>query len=136
MIPDAEQVVGAFLRTHDPIVALAARVVGTTPDDTSAPWVRLTQLDAGDEAGSGVEHLIGFFLQFDCYAGKTGGQAQASLLAGTVRAALASMPDQDLATVVVSRVRFTTHARLPDIDFEPSRERFVLDAIVQMHAKS
>lgn len=135
MIPDAEAIVGAFLRAQEPIAAIAARVVGTTPDDTSKPWVRVTQLNAGDDTGSDVEHLIGFLLQFDCYAGASGKQAQASLLARTVRAALKSMPDQDFDTVVVSRVRFTTNARLPDGDFEPARERFVIDAIVQMHPK-
>jgi len=133
VIPDAEKVVGTYLRSHADIVALAARVVGKTPASTEAPWIRLTQLDARNERTE-HEHLIAYFLQLDCYAGSAGGQPEASTLARTTREALHEMQFATHADVVVSSVGFTGMARVPDTDVdEPARERFVLDSIVRLH---
>lgn len=133
MIPDAEKIVGKYLREHEDLVALGARVVGKTPDTTSTSWIRLTQLDDRAVGNSRADHLIEFMLQFDCYAGKTGGQPEASLLARTARAALADMPGAH-ADAVVTGVQFLSGARLPDTAFEPARERFVRTVLVWMHA--
>ena len=135
MIPDGEKIVSGYLRTHADIEALDTRIVGKTPSDTSQSWVRLTQLDAGNSPKSSVEHLIAYFFQLDCYAGGDGGQPEASLLARTVRAALAVIGETTFDDAVVSNARFTNMARTPDTTLEPARERVILDAVVRMHEK-
>jgi hypothetical protein len=98
--------------------------------------VRVTQLDGADV--SNVEHLIDYLVQFDCYAGKDAmddhvGQAEASLLARTVRAVLKAAKGQTIGGAVISSVRFQGMPRIPDPDFEPARERYVLTATIHMH---
>lgn len=139
-IPDAEAVIGSYLREHPDIAALNARVAGTLPGAQSeqvAPWVRLTQLAATDVGG--VERLIDYLVQFDCYAGATAtrdyvGQAAASTLARTVRAVLKAVQGETYGGVVITSVGFQSMVRLPDTDFEPARERFVLTAAIHCHA--
>jgi Protein of unknown function (DUF3168) len=133
MIPDGEAVVGAYLRSHSAIKALGARVVGKTPGDTTKPWVRVTQLDDPAVGDSRSEHLIEWFGQLDCYAGKDGGQQGASLLRRTVREALSVAYKADLEGAVVTGVRFTSCPRIPDTDFEPARERYALSIVAWMH---
>lgn len=133
MIPDAEQILGAYLRDE-----LDCNVAGRTPNSTANKWVKLVQLDATDAPGSGAEHLIDFMLQLDCYAGQEAmddhtGQAEAWLLARTTRALLKAMIAQAFGDVVVTQVTFSGMARIPDKDFEPARERVILTASVWMH---
>lgn len=138
VIPDGEKVFGGYLRTHPDITALGARIVGQTPKTTTDPWVRLTQLDATSVRS--LERLIVYMVQLDCYAGKAGvdgsQQAQASLIVRTVRAALHAMPDTALDGMVVTSVRFIGMPRIPDSDFEPARERYVLTALIHAHPRS
>lgn len=136
LIPDAEKIVSRYLRVHPDVSTLGARIVGKSPDRRDTPWVRITQLDASNEPRSRVEHLISFLLQFDCYAGRDGGQPEASMLARTVRAALHAMPDARHEEAVVTQVTFTSMIRNPDLDIEPARERVILGAIVRIHAVS
>lgn len=138
MIADAEKIVGAFLREHADVVALDANVAGRTPSSITKPWIRVTQLDAAD-APSGHDHLVDYLLQLDCYAGQEAmkdhtGQAAASTLARTARAALKELEATSVEDVVVSEVQFTSMARIPDTDFEPAHERFILDTRVRLHA--
>lgn len=134
MIPDAEMVLGDYLRTHPDVEALEARVAGKTPTTFTLPWVRVTQLDAIDKTGN--EHLIDFLVQFDCYAGSVedGAQGEASLLRRTVRAALKAAQGQTLDGVVISDVTVTGDVHLPDTTLEPARERYVLSVTVHAHA--
>lgn len=138
MIPFAEEIVSTYLRQHENVEALDARVAGQTPPNQSRPWVRVTLLDAANVSSTAqAEHLVDFMLQLDCYAGKVAteaheGQAEASLLARTVRAALVEMPGADLDAIVTS-VTFSGMARIPDPSFEPARERVVLTASVVAH---
>lgn len=136
MIADLEKITSNYLRTHPTVTPLGTRLVGKTPTQdsggTTGSWVRVTQLDARDQTRGAPDHLIAYLLQFDCYAGSTGGQPEATSLARTVRAALAAMPGTR-DTVVVTSVRFTGHIRLPDTDFSPSRERVVLTAEIRAH---
>lgn len=139
VIPDAEALIGSWLREHDDITALGARVAGRTPDSTRAPWVRVTQLDAPRIARSPVDHALDYMVQLDCYAGTDAmsaytGQAEASLLARTVRAVLTAMQGTVADDVAVGRVHFTTHMRRPDVEAEPARERYILIAEIVMHA--
>ena len=136
-IPDAPAILGKRLREHPDVMALDARVAGLLPTSFTKPWVKITQLDATNVTGGWPEHLIEFYVQFDCYAGSTpeNAQAQASLLGRTIRAVLHDLTEQDIAGVVVTQVAFTGDARIPDEAFEPARERVVLDAEVRMHVK-
>lgn len=139
VIPDSETLIGGWLRDHADITALDARVAPRTPRTTALPWVRVTQLDATPIARAGFEHFIDFMVQLDCYAGAEAmsdfrGQAEASLLARTVRAVLKAVEGTVADGVAVSRVRFSTHLRAPDAALEPARERVVLTAHVMMHA--
>lgn len=133
MIPDAEEVIGKYLRTHAAVKALGARVVPETPGDRSKPWAKVTQIDARAAGGSRTDHLIGWVGQLDCYAGAKGGQDEASLLTRTVREALriAHLAEHDGA--VITGVEFGSCPRIPDEDFEPVRERYALGVTVWMH---
>jgi hypothetical protein len=138
VIPDGEAILGAFLREHPAVKALGARVVPATPDDTAAPWVRVTQIDAIDAGESKSEHLIEWFGAFDCYAGKEAGAADgqevASTLTRTVRAALKQLDDEaDPEGVVTSRVRFVSCPRIPDRDLD-DMERFQLSVTLRMRS--
>ena len=133
LIPDAEKITGKYLREHPAIIDLDARVVGKPPDSRETPWVQITQLDAPKETGSTPEHLISFMLQFDCYAGADGGQPEAALLGRTVRALLTVMPEAAHEGAVVTQARLLSHARIPDRDIEPARQRVILTADVRMH---
>lgn len=134
LIPDAEKIVGGYLRAHADITALAAKITGRTPEDTGRSWVRITQLDAREAGNSPVEHLISYLLQLDCYADRDNDQGDAVVLARTARAALNDLANTQQGGAVVTRVEFVGHNRLPDPDFEPARERVILTAEIHMHA--
>lgn len=134
LTPDGEKLVSDFLRDHPDLAELGARVVSKTPPDRATPWVRVTQLDAGQATRDPSDHLVEFFLQLDCYAGADGGKPQASLLTRTARAALQTIAQASHADAVVTGCRISGAARVPDTDFEPARERFVLTATVWAHA--
>jgi len=136
LAPYAEKVISDYLREDPGVAALVdRRVVGKTPASTDNPWVRVTELDDRAVGGSRSDHLHEFYFQFDCYAGKDGGQPEANLLKRTVRKALVEMSEADHEGAVVSGVDIRGSARLPDDDVdEPARERFVLTANVWMHS--
>lgn len=132
MIPDAEKVIGDHLRDET-----GERIVGTPPrDPNSEAWVRLTQLDARAVGGHRSDHLIEYLIQLDCYASQAGvsgsQQREAATLARTIRAALIDMPNFTLDAVVTG-VDIRGDARIPDDEFEPARERFIITASVWMH---
>lgn len=131
MILDAEKIVGDYLRTAPEV---DAQVVGRTPEDTDGAWVRLTQLDARD-SGHGLDWTVAYLLQLDIYAGARNRQGDASALARAARERLRGMPQATIAGAVVARVRFVSMPRIPDRDFRPARERFVLTALVSMHPR-
>lgn len=135
LIPNGEKVIADYLRTLPAVAVLCTRVVTKAPDSRDTAWIRYTQLDAQKERQSTPEHLIGFLIQLDCYAGKNGGQPEASLLARTVRAALIDMPLAELADAVVARTAIVSMPRIPDTAMEPARERFVITANVQMRVR-
>ena len=131
LIPDAEKLVSDYLRDVPEVEAIVGRrIVGKTPEAVAEPWVRLTQLSAPSDPTSRVDHLVAFLLQLDCYAGKDGGQPEANLLGSTVRAALMS---GDLLTDGISRARIVGDARIPDVTYEPARERRILTVKVWIH---
>lgn len=136
VILDAEALVGGWLREHDDIVALDARVAGRTPDSLTRPWVRVTQLDA--PSLQNIEHAVDYTLQLDCYAGSEAmsdfrGQAEASLLARTTRAVLKALEGTVADGAVIGRVRVNIGPRNPDESFEPARESYPVLAELMMH---
>lgn len=131
MSVDAEKLLSRHLREHPAIIDLDARVVGKTPSSTSTPWIKVVQID-GPQADP-ADHLTGYTLQLDCYAGSEGGQPEASQLARTVRGAVFEAPGSHTEGVVTA-TRIAGAIRLPDTDFEPARERFVLTVEVWAHA--
>lgn len=139
MIPAADALLATYLDEHADITALDARVAGATPLTLTRPWVRVTQLDASDDRVSGIEHLIDYLVQFDCYAGQEAttnhvAQSEASNLARTVRVLLKRLQGTTLSGAVISSVRFTGHLRAPDTTLEEARERYILTASIHMHA--
>lgn len=142
MIADIEKLVSDFLRAHPAAGALGTRYVGKTPSQdtggTTAPWVKVTRLNAPNATGAPVEHLIRYLVQLDVYAGEdvpgeTHGQPEANQHATVIRAALHDdLPGQH-GGAVVTAVRFTGDARLPDSAFQPPRERVVLSAQIWAH---
>lgn len=127
MIPNGEKVVADHVRD-----ATGYRVVSKTPDTIVDPWIRYTQLDARQIRRP--DHLVEFYIQFDCYAGKDGGQPEATAIGRELRAALQELPGTSDDEVVVSEVRINGDARIPDLDFEGARERKVLTALIYMHS--
>lgn len=137
-ILDAELITGRFLREHDDIAALGARVVGQTPRETVDPWVRLTLLDARNAAQVSTEHLVSYTVQLDVYASAAGldgsQQKEASLLARTIRAALVDDMPGTHDGAVVAKTRITRMLRAPDTDIdEPARERVILTCEITAH---
>lgn len=126
MIPDIEAVLVSYL---SPLIGVT--VSTETPNDTSAQWVKVTQLDAQDATGN-TEHLIDYMVQLDCYAGADEGSVEASGLAREVRSMLATM-FQRVSDPVISRVQFLSMPRIPDTDFEPARQRYALTVSVRAH---
>lgn len=120
-IPDAERIAYDWLSTHPDVVAVGTRLVGRTPKDTGAPWVRVTLLDASDLARH--EHLISSLLQLDVYAGS---QEIVWQHARAIRAALNQLEDTIQDGVTINRVDFAGMMRRPDDDFTPARERVIL----------
>lgn len=133
--PDVERIVMTHLREHDDVAAIVGRrVVVQTPSSTDTPWIRVEQLDAPSDARSPVDHLVGYLLQFDCYAGGDGGRPEATLLGRTVRAVLSAMPQAEHEGAVITSAKIAGHSRIPDaIDFEPARERVIITALI--HAR-
>lgn len=135
---NAEAIVGSYLRDHADVKALGARVVGEPPGDGERDtlWVQIVQQDASNRTRiNRVEHLVAYWLQLDCYAGASGGQAEARSLMATVRAALVTLPSATLEDAVVTDVEILSNPRIPDRDMEPARQRYIIDAEVYAHAK-
>lgn len=135
---NAEAIVSAYLREEAAVKALQTKVQGQTPEDKylAKPWIRVTLLDPQNVTGTReVEWLMAYYLQLDCYAGETGGQAEAFKLAQAVRNALVALPSVELEGAVATDVEFLSMPRIPDTDFSPARERYIADVVVYMHPK-
>lgn len=114
---------------------LDAAVVPETPDDTSEPWVKVIQIDSAQISGMDADTFNVYFLQLDCYPSGDGveHQEEASDLARETRAALVAMPDATHTDAVVTAVRFGGSRRMPDEEFEPPRQRYIISANVYAH---
>ena len=132
--PDIEALLATYLLAHDAVADLVgSRVGGRHPRAKGTPWVKVTQFS--EISLTKTLHVTQTDLQIECYGGSDLDEAQgeASLIARTVRAALNDMPESEHDGAVVSRVTFFGPRRVPDSDFDPARERFILDASVTSH---
>lgn len=137
-LPDVEALVGGWLAGHSDVAAMDARVASSTPASMSRPWIRVTLL-APEDVAHGLEHLVVFTLQLDCYAGAVAqaafaGRQEAWTLSARARAVLHAVKGSVGGGVVVTNVGFPGHVRVPDTTFEPARERYVLTVDVTLHA--
>lgn len=132
LTPNAEKVVADYLRAHPDVAAITGRIVEKTPNSMDTPWVRYTQLAKPAMGNHRSDHALSPYFQFDCYAGKDGGQPEASLLARTVRAALVELRGA-IGGAVITGVEIRGDSRQPDTQLD-SRERFVLSAVVHLHS--
>jgi hypothetical protein len=136
--PYMMKVVSDFLRSNlDGI-----RVVSDPPpeDRRTEAWVEVVQLNVASNTSDPADRVKEYLMQFNCYAGAEGGKPEAERLSRTVYALLRTdFPgevydaptdeDDDVAVSYVSRG--TGPMSMPDSDgFEPSRDRFVLDAVI------
>lgn len=130
MIPFIEKIVGDYLRSLPEVEEIAGdRVATKTPTSLSEPWVRITLLDDPPTGRSSADHLIAFYLQLDCHAGKDGSQSLASRLARTVREALGEIADHSHVDTVVSGSKVHSSKPLRDDDM-PEIDRYVVVATV------
>lgn len=131
--PDIEQIVADYLREHPDVRAVVQRVVSRTPTSTGTPWVRWVQIDDWGQ-GDPADHLRGYLLQFDCYAGSDNSREAASLIARTVRAALVAMVGVHRDAVITGvPPRLIGASRIPDDRLDPARERVIVTATVFAH---
>jgi hypothetical protein len=137
LAPDAERVVSDYLRTHPLITAFGARVRGSMPDTTELPWVRVLQIDARQGVNDTTFHLVDYYLQFDCYAGRTGGHPEASQLARTVSSVLARIGESSHSGAVVTGSRISGGFRSPDPTLTDEdgndRERVIVSGVFWLH---
>lgn len=110
------------------------RIVGETPSNTGTPWVRVWLQDVLDRTEP-TDHLLMYPVQLDCYAGTPGpaGQGEAFEIASTIRDFLLAMRHEDFTDAVVTNVRVRGPRRFPDTDFNPARQRYILDAELYVH---
>lgn len=139
--PDLEQIVGGYLRGHSAVSALTTRVVARTPSDTGPAWVKYGLLGERPARGSSVLHLVGYVMQFDCYAGRTRNEREAAFrLAATVKAALADLVglygDVSNGPAVITGVPADrlSSSRIQDDSLDPALERYIVTATVYAHA--
>lgn len=127
---DVEAITTTFLDGQ-----IATQVVPEAPDDTSEAWVKVALLDTGQVAARDQDHFNVYFLQLDCYPSGDGveHQEEASDLCREVRAALVAMPVGSHAGAVVTAVRLTGSRRMPDTEFKPPRQRYIVSADVYAH---
>jgi hypothetical protein len=134
---DAKAIVRSYLLEQPSVQSLQARVVGKTPESTAKPWVRITLIDPQNATGiNRIEHLVSYYLQFDCYAGADGGEPEAFELAKAVRSALIEdLPGSVLEEAVVTGAIAVSMHPMPDTDLDDARGRFILDVEIYMHPK-
>lgn len=127
---DIEALLTTYLKTET-----GEKVTGETPASTSEPWVKVILLDAYDRTRP-VDRLNRFVVQLDCYAGTNGpaGQGEAQEIASTVRAFLLAMPGEDFTGATVTNVNVRGPRRIPDVEFKPARQRYIVEADIDVHS--
>jgi hypothetical protein len=131
LIPDVEQLLWEFLRADADVTALVdpTRIVGHTPPDTGAAWVRIRRI-GGIPPFERPFVLDQARVQFDVYGGT---KSQAYRLAATIRAACSARLVGAHSEGVVTGMQWLTLLYLPDEDVETQgggpRPRYVFDML-------
>lgn len=132
LLPDAEQVVSAFLRAHPRITALIGdRVYTVFPAQAGPEPLLLLQRVGGEPPFSHPLVLDIAQLQMDAYGGP---KKAANVLAATARAVLTEL--EDASYPEVASVRFHSLRWVPDETFSPPRPRYVFDVDVAVRTPS
>lgn len=129
--PDVEAIVCGYLRT-----ALSMDRVGTrTPPSTALPWLRVTLIDDSLDAKSSAERLVHAYLQIDCYGSsdRDFSSGEARDLARAARSALRVIQAASLSATFTGATGCSIRP-LPDSEFTPARERYVLTATLHLHS--
>lgn len=135
MIPFIEKVLGDYLRGRSDVSAITGtRVATKTPPTLDDPWIRITLLDDPPVGKSTADHLIAFYADIECFAGRKGSRSEANLLARTVRAALGEIKDGEYTETVISGARVEGSRPRPDTIFEPTMDRYIVTATIWAHA--
>lgn len=132
LLPDAEQLVSAYLRANADITAVVAqRVYTEIPNDPTFPLVRLTRV-GGVPVTQRPLHLDVATIQFDCYGGP---KKTAQNIAQTIRAVLSAPAfiGGHAPLGVVSAVNWGVFAYVPDDTYTPAKPRYVVDADIYLH---
>lgn len=134
-IPNIEAVLFTLLDAHPDLanVRVAGELPGKNAEQVS-PWVKVTLLAATDVGG--VEHLLDYLVQLDCYAGRDAtpnGQTEAVRVSSTVRAVLAAARGSVVDGIVLTGVSVQGMARVPDPAFTPPRQRVALTIAIHAH---
>lgn len=137
MIADAKALIGDYLRNHSGLVGLQAWVSVKRPSRLDSAWVKLSELASGDRSAD-TDHLVSHLLQFDCYSAKgEGGAVEANLVGRTVRAALREITPDDVPGWTPSVIMVNGPRDLgPDTNFEPARDRTMVEAEILLHPVS
>lgn len=131
---NAEKLVADHLRADAAVAALVGRrVLAYPPDSIAEPWVRVRQIDAPEHPQGGGDHLVGYLIQLDCYAGATGGQPEASAVCRAVRRSLKEIEGTHDEGISTGARISGGGSRIDDTDIEPARERYIMTAQVWCH---
>lgn len=138
LLPDFEAIVASYLLEYPDITGITTRIGTRTPPNTDQPWVRIRQLAEQPDRTSPALHNTEAYMQFDCYGSndRSSAHQEAVVLARVVQAALHVLPQVTDVDCVVSRVYFGSLSHVPDADFEPARERYILTAYIHAHPRS
>lgn len=136
---DMEKLLTVYLKAET-----GQKVVAETPEKTTTAWIRLVLLDVADRTLPS-DHLLNYFFQLDCYASGNGPgvpnstfsyQQEAGSIARAARAALLAMPSESFTDAVITNVLVRGPRRMPDTEFETTRQRYILEAEVFAHVSS
>lgn len=129
-MPDAEALLSAFLRDQASIEALVAeRVYTAVPKDPQFPLLMVRRV-SGAPVGSRPLHLDAPLMQLDAYGGT---KKVAQQIAETARDVIARSLEGVHAQGVVTGVSFGPMSWLPDGDYSPAKQRYVVDVTVFVH---
>lgn len=132
LTPDIKRIVSDYLRTHASVTAHTSRVVAKPTDSTATPWVRVTRISGTSTHHS--DYFVPWLMQFDCYAGASGGWPEAVDLARGVRKALMEIHESSHSGATITGAEVVGDIELPDPDVdEPARARVVITATVWAH---
>jgi len=130
LLPDAERLVSAYLRSRPRMVALVGdRIYTAFPAKAGAGALLLVQRIGGEPPLSQPLVADEAELQLDAYGGP---KATAHELAATARAELAALEGQVRPEGVVSAVRFGALRWLPDDTYDQPRPRYLLDVTLTL----